>query len=205
MRFMTVAALAASLLTSVTALASTIEVNYTGTVSYTAGTTANSGYADGASISGQFFINSATGVVSGSTLGTYAAPADIGVSSPSSLSSTDAIYIQGEYYSAGAPLNETISVDFSALTSYTGSDPAAFLLQSPATLASLIDFNGAGDPFASTATFYKADGAGNNVTDVTAYLTGLTAEVVPLPSAVWLMLSGGASLLAFARRRRTAG
>lgn len=204
MKFKLLAVAAAAVMSAAPALASTIGVNFTGTVSFAEGTTSNSGYTDGQSISGQFFLNSVTGIVSGSALGIYSAPANNGVSSPSSLSSTDAIYVQGAFASGGAPSNDSITVDFSALNSFSGSDPAAFLLQSPAALAQQIDFTGAASQFPSTATFYMATASGTTITDVTAYLTGVTAQVVPLPSSLWLLLTGGASIFVLAHRRRAA-
>jgi hypothetical protein len=195
------ALLATIVLAAAPALASTIEVNYTGTVSYALGTTANSGYTDGQSISGEFFLDSVTGIVSGSTLGSFSAPANNGVSSPSSLSPTDAIYVQGAFASGGAPSNNSITVDFSALTSFSGSDPAAFLLQSPTALAQQIDFTGAASSFPSTATFYLATAGGTNITDLSAYLSGVTAAVVPLPNSLWLLMSAAAGLAALRRPR----
>jgi hypothetical protein len=78
------------------------------------------------------------------------------------------------------------------------------LLQSPAALAQQIDFTGAASQFPSTATFYMATASGTTITDVTAYLTGVTAQVVPLPSSLWLLLTGGASIFVLAHRRRAA-
>jgi len=206
---MKLTALAACLSTAVAAvpaLAETIDVTYTATVSDALGTSSNTGYADGATITGGFVIDSVTDAVTGSYLGTYVAPPSsanfINASNPAaSLSSTDAIYKQGLSASAGDAFNNSITVDFSALSGFTGSDPAAFLLQTPATLAAQIDFTGAASSFPSTVTYYQGDAQGNNVTQVDAYLDGVSVSAVPLPAAAWLMLSSIGGLFAFARRR----
>ena len=194
------APVAATLLAG-TSFASVLDVTYTGTVSSALGTTANSGYTDGQVITGQFFIDTTTDVVSGSSLGVFAAPATAGTAS---LSASDAIFTQAQYASAGAATNQSISVDLSALSSFTGTDPGAFLSQDPATLASLIDFTGAASAFPSTVMYYQGNADGTGITAVDAFLTNLTVTAVPLPAPVWLMLSGLAGLAVVARRRQPA-
>lgn len=195
-------AVAAATLSATPSLADTIDVTFTGTVSSALGTTANSGYVDGQAISGGFFIDSVTGAVTGATLGSYAAPA---VTGTSNLSSTDAIYAQGQHASAGDPRNTSINVDFSALTSFTGTNPGTnpgtFLTQTPSVLAQLIDFTGATSAFPSTVTYYDGDLAAQTVTRVDAYLTGVSATYVPLPASAWLLGTGLLGLLGVARRR----
>jgi hypothetical protein len=156
--------------------ASPIQVNFSGTVSIAAlGTTANSGYTEGQSISGQFFIDSVTGLVSGATLGSFSAGADNGDSEVSAFSSTnDLIFSQGAFDSGGAPSNDSVTVDLSTLTSFTATSPVTFLLQSQTALAQQIDFTGANSSFPSTATFYSAPANGSGITAVRAYLTGIT-------------------------------
>jgi len=205
MKLTALAACLSTALAAVPALADTIDVTYTATVSDALGTSSNSGYADGATITGGFLIDSVTDAVTGSYLGTLFPPpssANINASNPAaSLSSTDAIYKQGLFISGGDAVNNSISVDFSALNSFTGSDPVAFLLQTPAALAAQIDFTGAASSFPSTVTYYQGDAQGNNITQVDAYLDSVSVSAVPLPAGVWLMLSGVGGLFAFARRR----
>jgi hypothetical protein len=186
--------------------ASTLDVSYTATVSDALGTSGNSGYSDGASITGGFFIDTVTDAVTGSYLGTFTVPASTpsGNPTPSSLSSTDAIYKQGLFASGGDPSNNSITVDFSALSSFTGADPVAFLLQGPAALAAQIDFTGASSAFPSTVTYYKGDASGNNVTQVDAYLDSVEVAPVPLPATAWFMLTGAGGFCFFARRRKDA-
>jgi len=202
----TLAVLASASVTTVPALASTLDVSYTATVSTALGTSANSGYADGANITGSFLLDTVTDAVTGATLGVYTAPASTqtGNPTPASLSSTDAIYKQGLFASGGDLTNNSITVDFSALNSFAGTDPAAFLLQGSAALAQQIDFTGAASSFPSTVTYYAGDSSGNNVTQVDAYLDSVSvAEVpVPLPATAWLMLCGAGGMLTFARKRR---
>ncbi len=206
MKLATLAVIASTSVTSVPTLASTLDVSYTATVSAALGTSANSGYADGANITGSFMLDTVTDAVTGATLGVYTAPASTptGNPTPASLSSTDAIYKQGLFASGGDITNNSITVDFSALNSFSGSDPAAFLLQGPAALGQQIDFTGAASSFPSTVTYYAGDASGNNVTQVDAYLdsVSVTAVPVPVPSAAWLMLCGAGGMLTFARRRR---
>lgn len=128
------------------ALASTIDVTYSGIVSDALGTMANSGYTDGEAISGSFVFDTTTDTVTGATLGTFAAPPTSAnnTAAEASLSSTDAIYQQGLYVGEGDAQNWSISVDFSALTSFSGTDPGAFLEQGTAALDQEIDFSGVG-------------------------------------------------------------
>jgi hypothetical protein len=159
------------------ASASPIQVYVTGTVSVAAlGTTANSGYTEGQAISGQFVIDSVTGNVSAATLGTFSAASDSGDSQIAALSSTnDFIFSQGAYDSGGASTNDSITIDFSTLTSFSGT-PVNFLLQPAATLAQQIDFTGASSSFPSTATFYSAPANGSGIMAVRAYLTAITVD-----------------------------
>lgn len=213
MKVTTLAIIAVAAVASGPTMATEIELTYTGIVSYAGGTTANSGYTDGSSISGELFLNTATALVSGSALGSYAAPNGL-VAGSANLSSTDAIFQQGEYYGNGDPLNDSISVDLSAAGSgYSISDIGAFLSQANATLNSQIDFTAggagqnllplylAGDGFASSVTFLQADADGSNATSIVAYLESVTATPVPLPATAWLMLAGAGGLLGFSRRR----
>jgi len=62
-----------------------------------------------------------------------------------SVSSTDALFQQGLWIGAADASNTSISVDFSALNSFSASDPIAFL-ESTAALAG-IDFTGAASFF----------------------------------------------------------
>ncbi len=176
--------------------ASPIQVNVTGTVSIAAlGTTANSGYTEGQAISGQFTIDSVTGIVTNATLGTYSAAADDGDSQISSSSSTnDMIFTQGAFDSGGASSNDSITVDFSTLTSFSGT-PVNFLLQSPSALAQQIDFTGAGSSFPSTATFYSAPANGTGITAVRAYLNSVTVQAAAVTETSSVVDSGQTSTL----------
>jgi hypothetical protein len=198
------AVIGAAALAAAAAPAATLDVSYTATVSTALGTSANSGYANGATITGNFLIDTVTENVTGSTLGTFAAPA--GTIGTSSINSTDAIFQQGTFASGGASgsLNDSITVDFSALTSFAATDPVAFLMQSPTALAQQIDFTGASSLFPSTVTYYLGDSTGSNITQVDAYLDGVTVQTVPLPGAVLLMASGVGlgGIMGLARRRR---
>ncbi len=202
----TLALFVSAALTTLPTLASTLDVTYTATVADALGTSANSAYADGTVITGGFFINTVTDAVTGSYLGAYTAPASTptGNAVQASLSATDAIYTQGLFASGGDPSNESITVDFSAQNSFTGTDPVAFLLQGSTALTAQIDFTGAASAFPSTVTYYKGDATGNNVTQVDAYLDGVTVAPVPLPASTWFMLTGAGGLFAFARRRKAA-
>lgn len=207
-RTMLIAAASLSLAASASARAETIDVTFTGIVSAALGTTSNSGYTDGQTISGNFYLDSETQSVTGATLGSFLAPAtDLSQGSsnptPASLSSTDAIFTQGIHADgSGSGRNTSITVDFSALGSFTGSDPYAFLKQDPATLASLIDFTGSASAFPSTVTYYDGDAAATNFTNLSAYINGISVSVVPLPAAGWLLGSGMIGLLALGRRRQ---
>lgn len=178
------------------AAASPIQVNVTGTVSVAAlGTTANSGYTEGQTISGQFVIDSVTGNVSGATLGNFSAAADSGDSQIAALSSTnDFIFTQGAYDSGGASSNDSITIDFSTLTSFSGT-PVNFLLQPAATLAQQIDFTGANSSFPSTATFYSAAANGTGITAVRAYLTSVTVDAAAVTVSAATVAAGQTSTL----------
>jgi len=178
------------------AAASPIQVNVTGTVSVAAlGTTANSGYTEGQTISGQFMIDSVTGNVSGATLGSFSAAADSGDSQIAALSSTnDFIFTQGAYDSGGASTNDSITIDFSTLTSFSGT-PVNFLLQPAATLAQQIDFTGASSSFPSTATFYSAAANGSGITAVRAYLTAVTVDAASVTVSAATVTVGQMSTL----------
>jgi hypothetical protein len=206
MKLTTIAAFVSATLATLPSFASTLDVTYTAMVSDALGTSPNSGYLDGAVITGGFFIDTVTDAVTGSYLGALTVPASTpaGNPVPATLSSTDAIYKQGLFASGGDVSNNSITVDFSALNSFTGTDPVAFLLQSPSALASQIDFTGAASPFPSTVTFYDGDTSGNNITQVNAYLDSVSVTPVPLPAAAWFMLTGAGGLFAFSRRRKTA-
>ncbi len=211
MKLTILALAAAAILSAAPASADSIEVNYTATVANALGTN-NSIYANGATISGQFFIDETTETVTSSTLGIYSAPnsGPYATSANTGNDGSDAIYALGTYASAGAPSNSSITVDFSALTGYSVTDPVQFLMQfNGGSLASQVDFSGATaapSPFPSTVTLLNADAGGNaNGPNLTAYLDSATETVVPLPGALWLMLSGAGSLFVVARRRRVAG
>ncbi len=178
------------------AAASPIQVNVTGTVSVAGlGTTANSGYTEGQAISGQFVIDSVTGNVSGATLGNFSAAADSGDSQIAALSSTnDFIFTQGAYDSGGASTNDSITIDFSTLTSFSGT-PVNFLLQPAATLAQQIDFTGANSSFPSTATFYSAAANGSGITAVRAYLTSITVDAASVTASAASVAVGQMSTL----------
>jgi hypothetical protein len=188
--------MASALAVGASATAAPILVNFTGTVSVAAlGTTANSGYTEGQSITGQFTIDSVTGIVSGATLGAFSAAVDAGDSQISALSSTnDMIFTQGAYDSGGATTNDSINVDFSTLTSFSGT-PVNFLLQSPATLAQQIDFTGANSSFPSTATFYSAPANGTGITAVRAYLTSITVDAASVTASASSVGSGQTATL----------
>jgi hypothetical protein len=205
MKLTRIAAFVTAALATLPTFASTLDVTYTATVSDALGTSTNSGYADGAVITGGFLINSVTDAVTGSYLGTLTVPPSTATGNPvqASLSSTDAIYTQGLFASGGDPSNNSITVDFSALNSFTGSDPVAFLQQGAATLAAQIDFTGAASAFPSTITYYSGDASGNNITQVDGYLDSVSVTPVPLPATPWFMLTGVSCLSAFARRRKT--
>jgi hypothetical protein len=189
-------ALAATLTLAHLGLASPITVNFAGTVSVAAlGTTANSGYANGQAISGQFVIDSVTGIVSGATLGTFSAAADSGDSQIAALSSSnDFIFSQGAYDSGGASSNDSVTVDFSTLSSFSGT-PVNFLLQPPATLSQQIDFTGANSSFPSTATFYSAPANANSITAVRVYLTSLTVDAAAVTASASAVSIGQTSTL----------
>jgi hypothetical protein len=178
------------------AAASPIQVNVTGTVSVAAlGTTANSGYTEGQTISGQFVIDSVTGNVSGATLGNFSAAADSGDSQIAALSSTnDFIFTQGAYDSGGASTNDSITFDFSTLTSFSGT-PVNFLLQPAATLGQQIDFTGASSSFPSTATFYSGAANGSGITAVRAYLTAVTVDAASVTVSAATVTPGQMSTL----------
>ena len=214
MKAITLAILAAAAFAVGPVMAAEIELTYTGIVSYAGGTTSNSGYADGSTISGQLFVNAVTDVATGATLGSFTAPNGL-VAVSANLSSTDAIFQQGQYVGNGDPLNNSISVDLSAAGSgYSIADLGTLLSQNNATLNSQIDFTAsasgqylvplyaAGDGFGSSVTFLSANGDGSNKTGVVAYLESVTATPVPLPASAWLMFAGAGSLLGFFRRRK---
>lgn len=184
-------------LSAAPALAAPIQVNFTGTVSVNAlGTTTNSGYTDGESIGGQFFIDSVTGVVSGATLGTYGAAADNGDYQVSALSSTsDAIFSQGAFDSGGASSNDSVIVDLSAATSFSASTPLALLLQNASTLQAQVNFSGASSSFPSTATFYSGASNATGITAVHAYLTSLTVYATSVTETATTVTAGQSSTL----------
>jgi hypothetical protein len=177
--------------------ASPIQVTFTGTVSVAAlGTTTNSGYTEGQSISGQFFIDSVTGLVSGATLGTFSAASDNGDSEVSAFSSTnDLIFSQGAFDSGGASSNDSVTIDLSTLTSFTATSPVTFLLQSPTALAQQIDFTGANSTFPSTATFYSAPANGSGITAVRAYLSAITVLAASVTESAMSVSPGQSSTL----------
>lgn len=179
------------------AFASPIQVSFTGTVSVNAlGTTANTGYADGQSISGQFFIDSVTGIVSGATLGTYSAATDNGDYEISALSSTnDAIFSQGAFDSGGAASNDSVVVDLSAATGFAATTPLALLLQNATALQQQINFSGASSSFPSTATFYSGASNGTGITAVYAYLTSLTVYAASVAETATTISAGQTSTL----------
>lgn len=179
------------------ALATPIQVNFTGTVSVAAlGTTANSGYTEGQSISGQFFIDSVSGVVSGATLGSYSAATDNGDAQISAFSSTnDAIFSQGAFDSGGASSNDSIIVDLSAASSFSATSPVSLLLQNASALQQQINFSGAGTSFPSTVAFYSGAGNGTGITAVYAYLTSLTVLAASVTESATTVNAGQTSTL----------
>jgi hypothetical protein len=188
------------------AFASTLQVSFTGTVTndpnISDGTTDNSGYTIGELISGSFLIDTTTDIVSSAKLGIYSAPPTsagnpLGVGS---ISSTDAVFQQGLWSGAGDASNTSVTVDFSALSSFTATDPIAFL-QSPAALAQS-DFTGAQSSFPSFARYSVSDASGDNLLAVSAYLDSASVTPVPLPGALWVFGSGVAALLGAARRSK---
>ncbi len=209
----------ASMMILVTAVAASaahaevIDVTYTGTIYFAESASAdpttlqNFANASGETITGSFTFDTVSDVVSNamlgnSTLGLYGVPA---VAGSANLSSTDAIYVQGTNAGVNGPRNTSISVDLSALTSFAGTDPGAFLLQGTSALAQQVDFTGASSAFPSTVIYYDGASDGSDITQIDAYLTDATVSVVPLPGALWLFGSGLAGLAALGRRRvRTA-
>jgi hypothetical protein len=185
------------ILAAAAASASPIQVNFAGTVSIAGlGTTANAGYADGQSVTGQFFIDSVTGVVSGATLGSFSASADNGDAQISVFSSTnDVIFSQGAFNSGGAASNSSITLDLSTLKAPTTSTAVGFLLQSPSALAQQVDFTGSGSSFPSMATYYNGAGNGSGITAVRAYLTSLTVYAAAVTSSAAVITPGQTSTL----------
>jgi hypothetical protein len=178
------------------AAASPIQVDVAGTVSVAAlGTTSDSGYTEGQAISGQFVVDSVTGLVSSATLGTFSAAADNGDSQIAALSSTnDFIFTQGAYDSGGASTNDSVTIDFSTLTSFSGT-PVNFLLQPQATLSQQIDFTGANSSFPSTATFYSGAANGSGITAVRAYLTSITVDAASVTASATAVAVGQTATL----------
>lgn len=183
--------------------ADTLAVTFTGTVDYASlQTTSNAGYGDGGAISGGFTFDTVSGVLSNLTLGTYSAPDGSVAGSALFSGNTDVIGQQGNYVTNGDARNTSISFDLSALgNGFTSTTIEDLLLNG----GSQIDFTGAASAgFPSTVTYYDGASDGTGITRVGAYLTGLSATVVPLPASGWLAGSAALGLVAVARRRRAA-
>jgi hypothetical protein len=185
-----------AMLAAVPAKAALLDVTYDAVVSIADGTTANTGLADGQVVHGEFLLDTAGNVLRFSNLAGYAAPTDGTTTAAIPFSYTSATFALGTYASAGAPLNDSVTVGLFPTGVFDTTDPAALLQET--NLNSQLDFTGS--PFGSEATFLLADAASNNPTRVVAYLTDISVSV-PEPATMAILATAIGALVGVRRRR----
>ncbi len=191
-----IAALLAAL-AATPAQAAFLDVHFTATVGgdqpttfyTTAGvTTANSGYVDGQSISGEFIYDTVALNFRSFNLGSFSAPLNNPVAGETPAKDT-AIYRSGPVGN-GIDVANNIQLTLSALTNFTAGD-AASLLTSP-TLSSELDL--------ANSTAYLTNNTGAQPVVIAAVLDSLSVAV-PEPAGFGLFGLALAGLIAVRRRR----
>jgi len=181
------------------AQAEILEVAFTGSVVTAVGATPD-GVGD--TVSGEFFINTATGGLSSFTVAGQSIPAGYDSTALLTPGRTDAIYQeQISPVALGVSTNYTAALDLSSLTTWPSTDTAITLLTDTHQLATNLDtVTNPLSAFPSTFTYNESLSDGTTIALLTSDVTDLT--VVPAPEPASLLLLASSMLgLAAARRR----
>jgi hypothetical protein len=195
-RLFLAALLAAGLSTS--AQAANYTISFTGDVVTTVGAT---GRSIGDMVSGSITLIAPAQAIVAFTIDGITLAHGADTSATLTPSFTDALYESiFNPVALGGATNTTLSLDLSSLTSWPSTDTAISLLTDSAQLANNLDtVNNPLSAFPSTFMYYLADSSGNNVTSLTADLTGLSVTV-PEPMTLSLLTVAMVGL-GVARRR----
>jgi len=194
------------LFVAASASAEIINVAFTGTVSSADGTTANTGLADGQTVSGAMQYDTVPGPrgqVTFAELAGFRAPDVMPQLSGITPDRSEAQYKTGTYSEPEPLLDTNFTLSLTSNVTQPGGFYPAFPVGS--TLGSVLltqlgNLDLSGGFFSSVANYSSQDASGKNVTRVFVYLKGVTASV---PEPAPLALVGAATgLLAVTRCRR---
>jgi hypothetical protein len=174
-----------------------LDVTFSGVVATTVGGT---GYAIGASVTGEFVYSTTTNSFDFFTVGGQSIPTGFDSSASITPSLTDAIYqAQISPVSTGGTISNTFNLDLSSLTTWPSTNDAVRLLTDANQLATNLDtVTNPLSAFPSTFSYYTANADGSNVVSLSADLTSLQVTA-PEPASLTLLAT---SLLGFGAMRR---
>jgi hypothetical protein len=171
--------------------ASVIDARFNGTVNSQANTT----FAIGNAITGEFLYDTSLGRFLTFTVGGQAAAPGFVSAASVTPDLFSAIYQAQVSPVLGGSINSTVAVDLEGINQWASSNAVALLLNASQLMSNL-------DTTLSNFSFFNANADGTNVHSLNATLTGIQVTAVPEPGSVALLLIG-LSAIGLRRARRS--